>query len=110
MSNEVKFTKEELESISNIRTTYQNIQAGFGQLKVQRLLLEQQINGLEEAEVNLESEYTKAQDNERAFVASLNEKYGPGTLDPNTGVFTPAPTEVEETTETASEEATGAPK
>ena len=109
MSNEVKFTKEELESISNIRTTYQNIQAGFGQLKVQRLLLEQQLGGLEEAEINLESEYTKAQDNERAFVASLNEKYGPGTLDPNTGVFTPAPT-IETEVEEPTEEATGAPK
>ena len=104
MSNEVKFTKEELESISNIRTTYQNIQAGFGQLKVQRLLLEQQVNSLEEAEINLEEEYAKAQDNEKTFVQSLNDKYGPGTLNPTTGVFTPAPTPE------ATPEATGAPK
>jgi hypothetical protein len=26
-------------------------------------------------------------------VKSLNEKYGPGQLDPQTGVFTPAPKE-----------------
>jgi hypothetical protein len=30
----------------------------------------------------------------------LNEKYGPGNLDPATGVFTPAPKESEETSET----------
>ena len=84
--------------------SYQNIQNGFGQLRVQRILLEQQVNNLEEAELNLEEEYTKAQGNERTFVQSLNEKYGPGTLDPRTGVFTPTPTPE------ATPEATGAPK
>ena len=29
------------------------------------------------------------QKQERVLVASLNEKYGAGNLDPNTGVFTP---------------------
>tara|TARA_Y100000593_G_scaffold91272_1_gene179629 strand:+ start:4335 stop:4649 length:315 start_codon:yes stop_codon:yes gene_type:complete len=104
MSEQVKFTDEELQKLGAVQTSYQNLQSGFGQLRVQRILLEQQMSGLEEAELNLEEEYTKAQDNERTFVKELNEKYGPGTLDPTTGVFTPAPTP------TATEEATGAPK
>jgi acyl transferase domain-containing protein len=102
MTKEVKFTDEELQQLQAIQSSYQNIQTGFGQLKVQRLLLEQQLNSLEEAEVNLESEYEKAQTNERTFVKSLNEKYGPGSLNPETGVFTP--------TETTTETTTGAPK
>ena len=105
MADEVKFTDEELKSLGGIQQSYQNIQNGFGQLKVQRILLEQQMNGLEEAELNLEEEYTKAQDNERGFVKSLNEKYGPGQLDPATGVFTPTAKPEEKT-----EEVTGAPK
>ena len=35
------------------------------------------------------------QDNERKLVEELNEKYGPGQLDPQTGVFTPAPPQEE---------------
>tara|TARA_Y100000593_G_C4146068_1_gene254669 strand:- start:101 stop:415 length:315 start_codon:yes stop_codon:yes gene_type:complete len=104
MAEEVKFTDDELKNLGAIQTSYQNIQTGFGQLRVQRLLLEQQVNSLEEAEINLEEEYVKAQDNEKTFVQSLNDKYGPGTLNPTTGVFTPAPTPE------ATPEATGAPK
>ena len=100
MAEEVKFTDEELQQLGAIQTSYQNLQAGFGQLRVQRRLLEQQLNQLEEAELNLENEYTKAQGNEKTFVKSLNDKYGPGSLNPETGVFTPAVTP----------EATGAPK
>ncbi len=40
----------------------------------------------------------KIQETERKLVADLNEKYGPGNLDPATGVFTPAPVETSETT------------
>ena len=104
MAEEVKFTEEELQQLGGLQQSYQNIQAGFGQLRVQRILLEQQMNSLEEAENNLEEEYTKAQDNEREFVKSLNDKYGPGQLDPATGVFTPQ-AKPETTPET-----TGAPK
>ena len=89
MSNEVKFTQEELDSISNIRTTYQNIQAGFGQLKVQRLLLTQQLDGLTSAEQQLEVEYKDVQESEKKLVDTLNKKYGQGTLDVETGIFTP---------------------
>ena len=105
MAEEIKFTDEELKQLGAIQTSYQQLQAGFGQLKVQRILLEQQLTGLEEAEVNLETEYEKAQENERTFVKSLNDKYGPGSLNPETGVFTPTATPEGTTTES-----TGAPK
>ena len=105
MAEEVKFTEEELQQLGGLQQSYQNIQATFGQLRVQRILLEQQMNNLEETENSVEEEYTKAQENERTFVKSLNEKYGPGQLDPATGVFTPQAKPEETTPET-----TGAPK
>ena len=67
---------------------------------MQRLLLQQQIDGLDNAETQLEAEYGEIQQTERNLVKSLNEKYGPGNLDPATGVFTPVPQESEETSET----------
>ena len=48
----------------------------------------------------MESDYSALQEREREIVKGLNEKYGPGNLDPATGVFTPAPV-ITETTETS---------
>ena len=41
----------------------------------------------------MEADYKEMQDTERELVQQLNEKYGPGQLDPQTGVFTPVPQE-----------------
>lgn len=95
MAEEIKFTDEELKSLQDLSQSYQNIQASFGQLKVQKILNQQQADALEEAEVKMDSDYKEIQDNERKLVEELNEKYGPGQLDPQTGVFTPAPKEEE---------------
>ena len=95
MADEIKFTDEELKSLQELSQSYQNIQASFGQLKVQKILNQQQADALEEAEVKMDSDYKDIQDNERKLVENLNEKYGPGQLDPQTGVFTPAPKEEE---------------
>ena len=91
MADEIKFSEEELQSLNELSQGYQNIQAAFGQMKVQHILAEQQKSSLEEAEVQMESDYSDLQEKERELVQQLNEKYGPGQLDPQTGVFTPAP-------------------
>ena len=95
MADEIKFTDEELKSLQDLSQSYQNIQASFGQLKVQKILNQQQADALEEAEVKMDADYKDIQDNERKLVEDLNEKYGPGQLDPQTGVFTPAPPQEE---------------
>ena len=96
MAKEIKFSDEELQSLNELSQGYQNIQAAFGQMKVQHILAEQQMSSLEEAEVQMESDYSDLQEKERELVQQLNEKYGPGQLDPTSGVFTPAPEPVEE--------------
>ena len=93
MADEIKFTDEELKSLQDLSQSYQNIQASFGQMKVQKILNQQQADALEEAEVKLDADYKYIKDKERELVQQLNEKYGPGQLDPQTGVFTPVPQE-----------------
>ena len=95
---ETKFSEEELKSLQDLQTSYQQKQLQFGQLEVQRLLVSQQLEQLDNAKAKLEVEYSEVQETERKLVQSLNEKYGPGNLDPATGVFTPAPVETSETT------------
>ena len=93
MADEIKFTDEELKSLQDLSQSYQNIQASFGQMKVQKILNQQQADALEEAEEKMDADYKDIQDKERELVQQLNEKYGPGQLDPQTGVFTPVPQE-----------------
>lgn len=98
MVKEIKFTEEELNSLSELAQGYQTAQSAFGQLRVQKILLSQQTEALEEAEVKLESDYITLQEKERTSVKNLNDKYGPGSLDPQTGVFTPESVEAAEET------------
>ena len=89
-SKEVKFTDDELKSLQELQTSYQEKQNVLGQLAVQKILLNQQLEALEVREVEVETEYQTTQQEERDIVKTLNDKYGPGQLDPATGVFTPA--------------------
>ena len=88
-SSEVKFTEDELKSLQDLQTNYQEKQVALGQLSVQRILVNQQMEVLAIRQEELETEYTAVQQEERDLVQKLNEKYGPGQLDPQTGVFTP---------------------
>ena len=90
-SDEMKFTDEELQELQDLQNGYQEKQAMLGQLAVQRIWLDQQSDALEARQTEVETEYEGVQQQERDLVQKLNEKYGPGQLDPATGVFTPAP-------------------
>ena len=88
-SKELKFSEDELQSLQGLQTSYQEKQSMLGQLAVQRILMNQQIETLEIRTTEVEQEYQTVQQEERDIVKTLNEKYGPGQLDPATGVFTP---------------------
>ena len=91
MAEEIKFTEDELKSLQDLQETYGKVQADFGALKVRRLVLDQQLEELDNADEAVHKAYTDNQETERKLVQELNEKYGPGSLDPQTGVFTPTP-------------------
>ena len=92
-SNEIKFSEEELKELGDLQTSYQEKQAQLGQIAVQKILLGQQAEAMDNRQVELEGEYEAVQQSERDLVQKLNEKYGPGQLDPQSGVFTPIPQE-----------------
>ena len=89
----VKFTDEELQSLQELQNTYASISTQFGQLKVSRINLERQMYSLDEAEDNLTKAWEENRQTESDLVKSLNEKYGAGSLNPQTGEFIPRPTE-----------------
>ena len=82
MPEEVKFTEEELKQVQNIQASYQNIQNQFGQLKMAQIRLDEQ-------EIELENSLKSLQEKESKFLDGITDKYGQGSLNPKTGVFTP---------------------
>lgn len=86
---EINFDKGEMDELQELQSNYQQKQLEFGQIKVQKILLEQQVDALETREQELQSEYEGLQKKERDLVQKYIDKYGPGNLDPNTGIFTP---------------------
>tara|TARA_B100001175_G_scaffold310243_1_gene313026 strand:- start:659 stop:934 length:276 start_codon:yes stop_codon:yes gene_type:complete len=89
MADETKFTDDELKSLQELQESYQEKQAELGQLSVQRILQNQRTEAIEIRTQEVEQEYAEVQQKERDLVKTLNDKYGPGQLDPQTGVFTP---------------------
>jgi hypothetical protein len=85
----VKFTQEELNTLQAVRNDYANIQNEFGNLRVRKLRLEQEVNLIDAREVELEGLYLQVQQNEQKTSADLQDKYGSGNLDFETGEFTP---------------------
>ena len=92
-SNEIKFSEEELKELGELQQSYQEKQGILGQLAVQKILIEQQVEAIDNRQAEVEGEYEEVQQTERDLVQKLNEKYGPGQLDPQSGVFTPIPQE-----------------
>ena len=86
---EIKFTKEELSSLQSLKESYSNIELSLGRLEVTRMQTEQRLEQIEDERLRLETEYAQTQVQESELVNELNEKYGPGNLNPETGVFTP---------------------
>ena len=86
MPKEAKFTEEEMKQVQNIQRSYQNVQIQFGQLKMSQIKLDEQ-------EVDLEDAYKNIQSEEKKFLDGITSKYGQGSLNPETRVFTPTESE-----------------
>ena len=89
MADPIKFTDEELTNIKELRTNNAAIVSQFGQIELEKFLTDQRVSQLEEAKFQLTSQLEKLQEREREIVKELNEKYGAGTVDIESGTFVP---------------------
>ena len=87
--SEVKFTEEELKQVKDIQLSYADVTNKFGQLSLARLRLNRQVQALDAENNTLIETFNKTQEDEQKFLDGITEKYGQGTLNPETGVFTP---------------------
>ena len=78
-----KFTQEEINSLKGFQTRLDNIITQFGKINLSRIKLDEQEN-------LLKGEVKKIENEERELAQKLSDKYGRGSLDIETGTFTPA--------------------
>jgi len=90
MATPIKFTKEELKQVTELRDASQAKVVEFGQLKLERLLTENRLDQLDQLDEEAKNSYVELQKQEANLVEQLKEKYGAGTVDVESGEFVPA--------------------
>ena len=71
--SEIKFTEEELQSLSDLSKKYQDIQLLMGQVSVQKLVNTQRAEKIEENELQLQADYVEAQEKLTALEILLKD-------------------------------------
>ena len=89
LENATKFTEEELTKLREIQDEYIKIQSQFGQLSIAKIRLQSQMMALDENENLLHKDFEALQKKEQDFLDETTKKYGEGSLNPETGEFTP---------------------
>jgi vacuolar-type H+-ATPase subunit D/Vma8 len=89
MTDPIKFTQEELQSISNVQSQYQAVAIQLIQLKISINNTAKYLKELQEKEEELTNEVIGISETEKKLTQEIETKYGRGELDIETGVFTP---------------------
>lgn len=77
-----QFDKEEVKELTDIRAAYERITLSLGQLEMQKREMAKNEKKVGEQLLALEAQ-------EKVFLDKIVAKYGEGTFDISTGVFTP---------------------
>jgi len=85
----MKITDEEMQSIKTIQEEYTQVGVQLVQLRLAKKSSEDYLKKLVEEEESLNGSINEINEREKKLADTLNEKYGVGSLDMNTGEFTP---------------------
>jgi oligoribonuclease NrnB/cAMP/cGMP phosphodiesterase (DHH superfamily) len=83
-----QLTPEELDSIKSLQSKYNQTIFEIGASEAQLIAFQQGIDKLQEAKNGLVSDLTTIEQKESELIKSLQEKYGQGNINPETGEIT----------------------
>jgi hypothetical protein len=86
----ITLTETELSALRELREKYAVSTTQFGQLKIEKRLLEKELDKLNRLEEEFERQYDSIIESEVALVKQIEDSYGQGNVDLETGMFTPA--------------------
>jgi hypothetical protein len=81
-STPVRFSEDELSQLTKLRTETDQITFQFGQIQISKIKLE-------ENETLLKKQLADLEKREITLAKSLSDKYGKGSINLDTGTFTP---------------------
>jgi len=84
-----KLTQEELQSVKDLQSKYNQTIFEIGISEAQRLALVEQTEKLEANKKTLLGDLATIEQKESELVKTLQEKYGEGSINPETGEITP---------------------
>lgn len=89
MSEQVQkeFQAEDIESVKQLQAKYATVTAQIGQVEVELHLVTKRLTEIEAMRDELFKNYESLQNQETELVQTLNEKYGDGVLDLDSGRF-----------------------
>jgi hypothetical protein len=85
-----QLTPEELKSIKDLQSKYNQTIFEIGVAEAQRIALQEQVDKLQNTKVELVNDLATIEKQESDLVTSLQTKYGNGAINPETGEITPA--------------------
>jgi hypothetical protein len=89
MSDVIKFTDQEMQSIAQLQNDYQQHIFTLGQIDLEKTDLEQQLQDLLTKRTEVFNNWKKTQKEEDNLLNALSQKYGDGSLNLKDGTFKP---------------------
>jgi|TARA_B110001452_G_scaffold57430_1_gene44557 hypothetical protein len=86
MAKAIKFTEEEVQSITDLRQDVANVFTRLGQLAIEK---KRRMDELDVVEQDLLNQHSGLVQKEQELFKGLNDIYGDGNYDPDTNTFTP---------------------
>lgn len=83
------FTPEEIEKIKELQDRYNTLGVQLVQLKLAQKNAKEYLDSLNEQELIIEQQVFETNQEEKDLALQLDEKYGEGSLDLESGEFTP---------------------
>jgi chromosome segregation ATPase len=87
---EKEFDQEDIGTVKGLQTSYARVTAQIGQVEIELHLLNKRLTQMQELREKLFTEYSNLQTQENDLVKDLNDKYGDGVLDLDSGKFIPS--------------------
>ena len=84
-----QLTAEELKSIKDLQTQYNQSIFELGAAEAQLIAIEEQSEKIKKSKKGLVSDLITIEQKESELIKSLQEKYGQGSINPETGEITP---------------------
>ncbi len=87
---EKDFEQEDIDTVKGLQSSYARTTAQIGQVEIELHLLNKRLEQMKELRERLFTDYSDLQTDESELVKKLNEKYGDGVLDLDSGKFIPS--------------------